>query len=113
MRTTRQEYRDATLEDAQKAKCDTVQLKYDGWWFRTDIIKGVGTVYTRNGRPLPDFSFTIPEPLTATIIGEGMYGTNWSQKPTLQGRVFVHDLWAFDGHDLESLPYIDRYKMLH
>lgn len=112
MRTTRQQYIDATYEEAIKAHCDTIQLKFDGWWFRIEIVEGVGTCYTRTGRPLPDFNFTLPSKVNATLIGEGMYGTNWSQKPNLQGRIFVFDIWTADGVDLEGVAFGERYKLL-
>jgi hypothetical protein len=112
MRTSRQDYRDALYKDAILARCDSFQLKMDGWWSRTEIIGGELKVYTRTGRLLPDFNQTLSQKINATIIGELMYGTNWSQKPQLQGKVFAFDIWQADSTDLEASPYKTRYALL-
>lgn len=110
MRTSRQDYADSNIEEARKKGCDTLQLKYDGWWARTEIIGGEAIVYSRTARPLT--SFPADPSITATIIGEYMFGTNWSQKPQLQGKTFAFDLWASNGVDLEGRPYKERYALL-
>jgi hypothetical protein len=112
MRTSRQEYKDANLEEALKAGCDTLQLKYDGWWARMEVIAGDLKIYTRTGRHLPDFDRILPEPINTTIIGELMYGTNWSQRPALQGKLFAFDCWSAEHVDLEGIEYGTRYQVL-
>ena len=112
MRTSRQDYADSTYEKALEAGCDTLQLKMDGWWSRTEIVSGDLKIYTRTGRHLSQFDLSLPQPITATIIGELMYGTNWSQKTNLQGKVFVFDLWQTQNEDIEAFRYKDRYGLL-
>lgn len=112
MRTARQDYLDKTYEEAREKGCDTVQLKYDGWWARVEIINGQGKVYTQTNRELPHFGFQLTtEPLSCTVIGELMFGTQWSQKDTLQGKIFLFDCWDYDGQGLEGIAYRNRYAV--
>lgn len=112
MRTTRQVYIDSNFQAAREAGCDTVQLKYDGWWARWEITKGDAHVFTQTGRELPAYAFTTYADTTCTIIGELMHGTNWAQDPRLKGKTFAFDIWGVDGVDLEGQPYKDRYNIL-
>lgn len=112
MKTARQEYVDASFEEALKTGCNTAQLKYDGWWSRTEVINGEGKVYSETGRHLPKFDFQLLEPHTLTVIGELMHGTQWSRDPGRQGKVFLFDLWQYEEIDTESLPYKSRFEAL-
>jgi len=112
MRTTRQTYIDSNFEAARSQGCDTIQLKFDGWWARWQIEKGVARVFTRTGRELPDFAFQAKQDITATIVGELMHGTNWAQEPRIKGKTFAFDVWSVDEVDLADAPYKDRYGIL-
>jgi hypothetical protein len=113
MKELRQNYKDATLQDATRYGCDVFQLKYDGWWSRNEIRLGVGTVYSDTNRELTKFGFHTPaNPLTTDLIGELMHGTNWAQKEQLKGKCFLFDIWHLNGEDLEAMPYRDRYSLL-
>jgi hypothetical protein len=110
MRTARQEYKESLYEEALDLKCDSFQLKYDGWWSRTEIHAGVGRVFTRTERELDDFLFHSNQP--GSFIGEIMYGTNWAQNPARLGKVFLFDVWRLGDTDLEHLPYKTRFQLL-
>lgn len=113
MKELRQTYKDATLQDALTKGCDMLQLKYDGWWARSEIRAGIGAVFSDTNRELEKFAFRTPaNPLTADLISELMHGTNWAQKEELKGKQFVYDIWHLNGQDLESLSYRDRYGLL-
>ena len=84
------------------------QLKYDGWWSRTEIVGGSAQVFTQSGRHLPQFDFQTKPELDGTYIGELMFGTNWSQAEHRQGKVFLFDVWRVRNTDMEQLPYKDR-----
>ena len=107
MKTTRQEYKDSTYEEAVAAGCDMLQLKLDGWWSRCEIIGGLGRVYSETGRYLPRFDFVTHGP-DATIIGELMYGTHWAKDPQRYGKIFLFDIWRLKDVDLEDKTYKDR-----
>lgn len=112
MRTTRQNYIDSNLQAAREAGCDTLQLKYDGWWARCVIEKGVGSIFTRTNRELPNFAFSTSPDISCVIIGELMHGTNWAQDPKIAGKVFAFDMWSYSMVEMDNMPYRDRYAML-
>jgi ATP-dependent DNA ligase len=112
MRTNRQTYIDSNLQAAREAGCDTIQLKFDGWWSRTVIEAGRGKVYTRTQRELPTFAFETYKDINCVIVGELMHGTNWAQTPAVLGKTFAFDLWAVQDTALDLIPYKDRYAML-
>jgi ATP-dependent DNA ligase len=108
---TRQKYIDGHILDAQRAQCDTVQLKYDGWWSRIVIDKGHWDLYSRTGRHL-----LAGESRTGTwngvLIGEYMFGTQWSQNPKRTGHLYLFDCWELSGVQLYNTPYRDRFGLL-
>lgn len=112
MRTSRQDYKDSNYETALIAGCDSFQLKYDGWFCRIEIEGTYARVYSRANRELPDFNFEITNPMSATLVGELMHGTNWAQQENLKGKIFLFDVWHKDGLDLEDQPYRTRYSLL-
>lgn len=110
MKTSRQDYKDGDYESALKASCDSLQLKYDGWWCRVEITNGQGQCFSETGRHLPKFDFQLTtQPLNATLIGELMYGTQWSKDPNRYGKVFLFDCWQIDDVHLEERPYKERF----
>lgn len=112
MRTARQDYKEATYEEAMVIGCDFFQLKYDGWWSRTEVYGRSGVLYTRNDRELRDLRFDSTEQADGTFIGEVMYGTNWAQQEQLKGKVFLFDVWRLKDQDLEGMDYKTRYALL-
>mgnify|MGYP000898379456 FL=1 len=112
MRTQRQDYRDSTFDEAFR-KCDVLQLKYDGWWARIEIVGGHGRVFTQTNRELPKFAFRLQtEPLDAVLVGELMYGTQWSQEPTRYGKIYLFDCWQVGTTPLETMDYRTRYSVM-
>jgi len=105
----RQNYKDATYEDAILAKCDTIQLKLDGWWCRAECADGVANLFSRTQRHIG----TIPiDPLVlGTFIGEYMYGTQWSKKFDRYEKLFLFDCWAASGQDTTRFTYQERYRL--
>lgn len=112
MRIERQQYKDSTYENALVQGCDSFQLKLDGWWVRIEIKGGVATVYSRTNRELKDHSFVINGDVNAVLVGELMFGTNWSQDSSRKGKIFLFDMWKSDELDTEGLPYKTRYSLL-
>lgn len=112
MRTACQEYKEATYEEALMIGCDCFQLKYDGWWSRTEVVARDGRLFTKSNRELQDFYFPTGGGAPGTFIGEVMYGTHWAQDATLRGKVFLFDMWRLGDQDLEALPYRERYSLM-
>jgi hypothetical protein len=111
VRKDRQKYIDSNFEAARSQGCDCLQLKYDGWWTRFEITKGKAQAFSRTGRRLPEHDFVCGLG-DAVLVGELMFGTNWSQDPQLQGRIFFFDCWFLDDADLSGFAYRDRYSLL-
>lgn len=93
-------FKDATLEEAHAAGCDTVQLKYKGMWTRNEVSRGLLRVYsdhddTKEYRDVKDGVDT-------TLLGN-LY----------EGRTWVYDCWLVDGNDVKGLGYRDRYALAH
>ena len=112
MKTARQVYLDSSLPEALKAKCDTLQLKFDGWWCRVECLSGHCTFFSETDRELLKFSCRLLTPQDFVAVGELMTGTQWSQDPARKGKIYLFDLWQFNGEDLEALPYRHRYSLL-
>ena len=110
MRTDRQDYKDATFEEARDAGYDVLQLKYDGWWARVEIAAGRGEVYSRTARLVT--TITTNPNVVGTFIGEYMFGTQWSQDPSRQGKIFLFDVWKTGNTYLNTYTYRDRYGVL-
>lgn len=110
MRTTAQDYRDADFATAKAAGCDTLQLKYDGWWVYLHLLDGRARVYSKSGRFLHDFPVLTDKNIM--LVGEYMWGTQWAQDPFRKGQFFLFDCWHYDGHRMHEVPYIDRFRLL-
>jgi len=107
----KQPSKDSTIADAIAKGYDICQLKYDGWWCRTDFTPR--TQHTEidylscNGRNLRQ---DICRPLNQqipSVIGEFMYGREWAKHPDREGNIYVHDVYGF-----EAYTYIERYRLL-
>jgi ATP-dependent DNA ligase len=109
-RTGRQKYKDSSYAEAIKHGCDTVQLKYDGWWCRMEIINGEWKLYSRTERYISSGVFRYG--CSGTFIGEYMFGTNWAQDPERRGNLYVFDCLALNGVNLVNASYRDRYCLL-
>lgn len=110
MQLDRQDYKDATYEEARDAGYDVLQLKYDGWWARVEIKAGKGDIYSRTSRLVT--SITTNPDVDGTFIGEYMFGTQWSQDPSRQGKIFLFDVWRLGNTHLATYTYRDRYGIL-
>lgn len=109
MKLDRQKYIDSNAYDAKTAGCDTVQLKYDGWWVRVECSDGLAKLFSRTQRHV----HTLPiDPLVhGTFIGEYMFGTQWAQKQDRLGKVFLFDCWSATGQDTSQFQYKERYAL--
>lgn len=106
----RQDYRDGNLFDATQANCDTIQLKYDGWWARIECQDGEARLYSRTQRLVHT---EMIDPLVyGTFVGEYMHGTQWAQKDTRKGKIFLFDCWATNGQSTEGFTYKERYSLI-
>lgn len=111
MRTTRQDYIDGTPEDAIRAGCDCFQLKYDGWWCRLEVRRGLFQMFNKEGRELKNGETNIT--LSGTFIGEYMFGTNWAQNPLRREKLFLFDVWALNGDGpCAHFHFRDRFSLL-
>ncbi len=115
----RQEYKDVGIEDACQATAmgtaDIFMPKFDGIWARVEISDELAQVFSRTGQ-LKD-SFGVPATITGldveiTLVGEFMYGTQWSKHPEREGKIFVFDILHYDGRDMWNNAYSDRYFTL-
>lgn len=113
MRTESQESIDCSYEMAVKHKCDTIQLKMDGWWSRTHLSAGTARVFSRTQREILTYPYdptAVPELL---LVGEYMHGTQWAQHPSRKGRFVLFDCWFHNEYgDLTGFAYRDRYALL-
>jgi ATP-dependent DNA ligase len=90
-----------------------VQLKYDGIWARVVVRGSVVYIYSKTGNLKA--SFPIAPHLDgllreAVLIGEYMYGSQWSQQGDRAGRLYIFDCLVVDEQDISSKPYEERYK---
>lgn len=108
--TDRQPYEDSNIVDAKNAGCDTLQLKYDGWWARVVCADGEAQVFSRTQRLV--HSFQIDPLCFGVFIGEYMFGTQWSQKQDRYGKIFLFDCWSTSGQDTTSFEYKERYRLI-
>jgi ATP-dependent DNA ligase len=44
------------------------------------------------------------------LVGEFMFGSQWSTHPDRAGRLYIFDCLVSEGRDISSLPYKDRYR---
>lgn len=83
---------------------DSVQLKYDGWWSRIVFSGGLYRTYSKTDR-LVDEGGPFASVSNCILIGEYLFGTQWSQDPQRKGRYAVFDLVEYEGADLRQHPY--------
>lgn len=103
----RQKYIDIKPEEGL-SHGDMFQIKYDGIWARIEIEHRLASIYSRSEKHKKDFD--VEWPGTAVLIGEFMYGSQRSQVPERQGKLFIFDACSINGIDLRNKPYIDRYR---
>jgi len=106
-----QTYRDGTYAEARDKGYDIVQLKFDGWFDRIEIGAGLVQHYSSTGRAF-GFDNLMDTEVIATLLGENMRGTQWSQQPTRLGRKYLFDCFAWEGMNLSQFTYRDRYRVL-
>jgi len=109
--TERQKYKDVTYTPELALTHDIFQLKYDGWWDRIVIKGGIAKHYSRTGRL---FQVTVIDDdlLNCTLVGEAMFGTQWSQQPQFLGDIFLFDIWELYGEQICERPYDQRFCIL-
>jgi len=107
---TRQNYIDASVDEARRIGMDSFQLKYDGWWTRCESVHGNAEMFSQTERSFRSCSF--PSGLSGRVIGEFMQGTQWSQNPEHLGKFYIFDIWNLSNVPLDSLRYRDRYTLL-
>lgn len=89
-----------------------IQLKYDGIWARVEIENGHYHVYSKTGQlkkaaRLPQGQLFVHPTI---LIGEFMFGSQWSTHPDRAGRLYIFDCLVNSGTDISQLPYKDRYR---
>lgn len=91
-----------------------LQLKYDGIWAKVVIDENCGRVFSKTGQlkatipidpTLPGFPTS-----TTVLLGEYMYGSQWSQHPSRKGLLYIFDCPFLDGIDISGQPYETRYR---
>lgn len=90
-----------------------LQLKQDGIWAQIKIYENTAYVYSKTGQLKKTFSVPVEladsrQPII--LIGEFMFGSQWSTHPERSGRIFIFDCLVSSGRDLSFLPYKDRYR---
>jgi ATP-dependent DNA ligase len=92
-----------------------IQLKYDGIWAQVVIEHGKYYVYSKTGQQkkvafLTQQGLALAPELQTILIGEYMFGSQWSTHPERAGKLYVFDCLVCEGRDISSLPYKDRYR---
>lgn len=98
--------------DQETAKTyELMQFKYDGIWSALipTTASEVGVV-SRNGLTKEVFSLKLPD--NTIIVGEFMFGSQWSQHPDRLGKIYCFDCVLHRGEDLRDAPYMTRYGYL-
>lgn len=86
-----------------------IQPKYDGWFITLKCVEGKVEYVTRGAEVR--HTATIDSSFNFILVGEWMYGTNWSQSHSA-GRVYLHDVLIWNEDDLRKVPYWNRYENL-
>lgn len=113
---TRQDYLDLEIEEACRMQYDIFSPKYDGIWARVEIADSLAQAFSRTGQLKETFGVECQntggfEPII-TLVGEFMYGTQWSQQENRAGKFYVFDLLEMDLEGYWNLPYSRRYRTL-
>lgn len=91
-----------------------LQLKYDGIWARVVVHENVVSIFSKTGRlvhyfPIdPTLQGLTNEP--TVLIGEFMFGSQWSQHPSRKGHLYIFDCVVKDGVHYSGYSYQDRYR---
>lgn len=109
-----------TIEDALRLHEDVpvdrlFQLKYDGIWGQALIKSGEARLYSKTGMHKETISIEPPifhDNKETILIGEFMYGSQWSKQPHLAGKFFAFDVVVIDDEDISHLPYNQRFRRL-
>jgi ATP-dependent DNA ligase len=106
----RQEADDVDLVTA--CTYEALQFKYDGIWIALQLEQAGITLTSRNGLVKDVWTNAGSFPGNTIVVGEYMYGTQWSKNPEREGKVFAFDLVMYQGQDLRDKPYQIRYSVL-
>lgn len=74
---------------------DIFQLKFDGWWVAVRIVEQSMQIITSGADIRKTIVINNPSHVSALLIGEWMYGTNWAASHN-PGKIFIHDLVCWD-----------------
>lgn len=85
------------------------QFKYDGIWALVQIKNHIATVYSKTGQCKHSFPVNTGDEIT--LIGEFMYGSQWSQHPERKGHIYVFDCVVSRGTHISAAAYRDRYRI--
>lgn len=85
------------------------QFKYDGIWALVQIKNHIATVYSKTGQCKHSFPVSTGDEIT--LIGEFMYGSQWSQHPERKGHIYVFDCVVSRGTHISAASYRDRYRI--
>lgn len=95
---------DSTLEAAQRAGCDTVQLKYDGMPVQFAIARGKMNITDFNLKLLVDPLAGFDETINCTLLGSFL---------PHNFKCYIFDCWCVEENDitidLRAEPYRSRY----
>ena len=89
-----------------------IQLKYDGIWARVEITNNSYEIFSKTGQLKKSGTLLQGAVFTQqlTLIGEFMFGSQWSTNPDRAGRLYIFDCVSRNGESLTALPYKDRYR---
>lgn len=116
-----QEYEEVeTLESAlslhETAPLDRFfQLKYDGIWGQAIIASGAARIFSKTGMQKETIHIEpsiFHDNRETVLLGEYMYGSQWSKQPHLAGKFFAFDIVILDGEDISHLTYAQRFRRL-
>lgn len=97
------------VEAAIYAGYELVQLKYDGIWCRLVVKNQVGHFYSRNDECKKVEHVALPD---CVLIGELMFGTQWSKHPQRAGKFYAFDIENDRNRHYEKEDYGRRYSAL-
>lgn len=90
------------------------QLKYDGIWARIVVEENCAYVYSKTGQLKESIYIdsTLPSlgQWPVVLLGEYMYGSQWSQQENRSGVLFIFDCVSVAGSDISGEPYETRYR---
>lgn len=111
MNFKRQKYKDIDYQDLDTIPFNLVQLKYDGQWCRLEVDdKGKAVGYSRTGiaREFPNLSVLAD----SIIVGEFLFGTQWSLRRGRSGKFVVFDCVKVNGNLIDTMAYVTRIALL-